>query len=497
MSEIESTKRINDDTQVTEELKNLFATLVRAHFLEKSPHFQSALDFERLFRLDELKELQKLEKLKELGALKELSELQELEKLDRLKELRELDKLGELDHLKFLVKLEDLKQLGQLDRLLSLSGLETLRELEKLVELRHLENLDRLKELQGLDKLGHLDQLRLLDQLEKLHQLSQLDRLTSLGHLDSLKHLEKLPELRNLERLDKLSIISLLDQTLKSHQNVLQPLTNLAHLSELTHLGELSKLEKLHELDRLEKLEKLEKLDRIEDAKFAERLDKLDKLDILKQETKKLLISQIVGVTLEVFKFGVAVMIGFLLLTSDRGQKWLNAGLATIGAGGGSRVNLGLKLVASSSQPEQLVQVLEDIRLKVQEHLKLVFTNDPFVSPRRRLEVLSEVTSYRFEQDGYELHDEILDLVKEKQKKLLFQVLKQLDFELSQAKSANDIETEGLLRELKLLIKDDRFAQAFNKAYPLWRKSEAVNLSIILSMTELYLLDPKSLGDYL
>lgn len=434
MSELSNASTYKDDAQISDELKSLFATLVRAHFLDKSPHFQSALDFERLFRLDELKELHHLERLRDLKALDQLGELQLLEKLDRLKDLRGLDRLDQLDQLKHIAKLEELKQLSQLDRLLSLSS------------------------------------------------------------LDSLKQLEKLIELKNLEKLDQLAIINLLEETLRTHQDVLLPLHNMSSLSELKNLSELTKLERLHDLS---KLDKLEKLDRLDDTKFAVRLDKLDKLDILKQESRKLVVSQVIGVVLEVSKFLVAIIIAFLLITSERGQRWLDAGLSSIGSGGASRVNLGLKLIASSAEPAHLVQVLEDVRLKVQENLKLIFTNDPFVSPRRRLEVLGEITSYRFEKDGYELQDEILDSIKEKQKKLQLVLLKQLDFELAQAKSSNDQENENNLREIKLLLKDDRFAQVFNKAYPLWRKSEALNLAVIFSMIELYLLDPKSLGDYL
>lgn len=420
-----------------QEIMSLLATLVRAHYLEKSSKFDMAVNFEKLFKLDSL---------------------------DQLKFLEELDNL------------KSLKQLQQMESLKELSNLKELRELTKLEELKTLEHLDKLSELRSLDKL---------------------DRLTSLQHLDKLNDLNQLDRLSNLKELYRLDAIQILNKLLEDHRSTLAPLVHLDKLPELANLKDLEKLEKLQELGKLKDLDKLDKLDRIDDAKFASRLDKLDKLSILERGTRTLVIQQFIGFGLEIVKVGLVGVALVFLLSRETGREIVTKALPAIGFGSSAQVSLGLKLLVGEMSPDQFNGVLNDIRKRIESEIDVALSPSSMLSIMRRMEIINQTMSYSFQASGINLGEEAQKLLEKKLLSLHEIALSRLDFDISTAKGRQDSAKETSLREIKLLLAQRQFPQLLEKALPLWGTNEAVNLAGIVGAANLKIKDSGTLEQIL
>lgn len=422
-------------TPEEEEAMALLATLVRAHYLEKSSKFHMAMDFEKLFKLDRL------------------------ELLKHLEDLDKLDKLDSLDQLK---------------------AMDNLKELSKLRELSHL---SELKPLQHLDKL------------EELRELSKLDRLNSLYALDKLGELQNLDSLKNLRELDKLQSIQTLNKLLETHSTTLQPLEHLDKLMELVHLAELKKLEELKELDKLKDLQKLDKLDRINDARFAERLDKLDKLNILEKGTRILIFHQIIGFGLELFKFILAGVLVAFLLSRETGREIAVKALPALGFGNGAQVNLGLKLLVGETSPEDFQVVISDVRKRMDAEIETAFSSSSLLTLKRRLELIGQVQSYSYQGAGIHLSEEAKKKLQDKLAKYHENAVSRLEFDMSIARGKQDTDAENKLREVKLLLIQKQYPQLFEKSIPMWGAYESVNMAAITGAAALKIEDPKTLEE--
>ncbi len=425
-----SSDKIAEEREITE----LLATLVRAHYLEKSSKFQLALDFEKLFKLDSLENLKYLE---ELGRLRTLEQL---------------------------VQLDNLKELGKL------------RDLSHLPELRSLSHLEKLKELEALSKL---------------------DRLTQLNQLDKLEELKSIDKLSQLKELDKLNIIHVLGKILQDHQNTLGPLIHLDSLTQLKNLSELNRLSELTQLSQLEQLNKLEKLDRIEDARFANRLDKLDKLDILQKGTRSLVIQQFIGFGLEIFKLGIAGLLIVFLLSRETGREIVVKALPAIGFGSAAQVSLGLKLLIGEMPAADFAAIVSDVRNRIDAEISTVTSPDSSLSIDRRLQLIEQINSYSFQSSGINLSTESKKKLIDAMNKLELRSIEKMDYEIAIANGKGDVESERKLREIKILFVQKQYPKVLEMVLPQWGEKDSMTSAAIVALTTLKLQDPETLEDIL
>jgi hypothetical protein len=480
ISELEARLKLLTE-QISEGLKQL-NQLSGLSKLDQLKHLQHLEDIEKLKSISEsylqavnstLKQVEGLGKLKDLNLLEMLSELNQLSHLDRL---NKLDKLEELN------KLHELVSLDRLHELRNLIFLEELKRLDKINELSKLEVIDRLdltlnRHQETLRPLKHLDELENLNSLKELKSLSQLEALKNLSHLDKIALLE------NLNKLDNLKAMGSLDNL--RHLSILDELKNLDELRKLQKLDDLDKLSELKNLDQLEKLNHLSKLDRIEDARFAERLNKLDKLDILKEESKKLVLQQILGTGLDVVKLSLAVVIIILILTSHTGQKVISNALPLIGFSNSAQTSLGLHMIMGQIPDEQFEKILENLKRKIGFEIDTLYGASPLPRPLERLALIKQLKAYDFSEFGSDLADDIKTKMDAKKNALNNQVIESLDFAIGIKKSEGNESAERLLRELKLLIMNGKFISALEISLPYWGSEKAITLAILLSIIEM------------
>jgi hypothetical protein len=496
---VETEETLETEQVVSEEQQviNLIATLVRAHYLEKSTQFHDAMDFEKLFKLDTLEQLKHLEELKKLGALDQLKAMDNLKELSHLDKLSALSHLSELKPLSHLEKLDELKELNKLERLNSLHELDSLRSLE---QLQAMENLKELRELNKLSELSHLSELKPLihlDKLEELKELNKLERLNSLNQLDKLSELKSLDNLKSLKELDKLKAIQTLGHLLEHHQSTLTPLVHLDKLRELIKLNDLEKLSQLSNLNKLEELNKLDKLDKIDDAHFAERLKQLDKLDILKNGTKKLVAQQFLSFGLELIKLSLAGFVIVFLLSRETGREIVVKTLPALGFGSGAQVNLGLKLLVGETAPEAFQAVVADVRKRIDAEIEMAFSFSGMLSINRRLEIINQIQSYSFQGAGVDLAEEVKKKMNSKLTKLHEIAASRIEFDMSFARNKQDKVAEDNLREMKLLLVQKQYPTLLEKTLPHWGSSEAITMAAIVGTISMKLTDPVTLEELL
>jgi hypothetical protein len=456
-----------------------------------------------LHQLDGLSSLDELKNLKHLDAinlclkhLEDLAQLKNLEQLDSLNELRQLgqlDRLNKLDKLDELKKLEDLSELTRLGELKSLIYLEELKRLDKINELAKLDVIDRLdivltRHHEALRPLKHLDDLEKLKSLEELNSLSNLETLKKLVLLEKLSQLDNLEKLEKLENLNSLSALDNL-----RHLQILDELKNLDQLRKLESLDELKKLHELKNLDQLEKLKTLNKLDLIEDARFAERLDKLDKLDILKNESKKLAIQQLIGTGLDILKVSLAAVIIILVLSSQGGQKIISKTLPFIGFSHSAQTSLGLQMLMGQIPDEKFEELLGKVRKKIDFEVDSLYTTTLLPLPLDRLTLLKQLKAYQFSDFGLDLSDEVKTKLDSRKNTLANQVIESIDFSIGIRKSEGNENAEKILRQTKILIMNGKFVESLELALPYWGSEQAMTLSALLSIIEMEKLAPEIL----
>lgn len=499
---MEAVKRLElEDSLETNQVKNeeqeameLLASLVKTHYLEKSNKFHTAVEFEKLFKLDKLEQLKFLEELDKLKGLEELKALDNLKELAKLRDLSQLSELKPLSHLERLEKLNELSKLERLTSLVHLEKLDNLQSLDKLIQLKELNRLGELNQLQAMDNLKELKSLQELSRLSELKSLSQLENLEELRDLSKLEHLG---ELKNLRDLDKLQSINTLNKLLEEHRTTLAPLMHLEKLMELVRLQDLGKLEELSQLHKLDELNRLDKLDRIDDARFAERLDKLDKLDILEKGTRKLVIQQVIGFGLELFKLMVAGFVIVFLLTRESGREIAVKALPAIGFGSAAQVNLGLKLLVGETTAENFQSIVLDIRKRMDAEIDTVFSTSGLFSIERRIEMINQILSYSYQGNGVDLAKEAKAKMEERLMKLNENTVSRLEFDMALARGRKDVATENLLREIKLLVSQKQYPQLMEKVLPIWGSSEAVIMAAVTGAISLKLQDPGTLEELL
>lgn len=461
---------------------------------------------EGLSHLEELKKLGHLEQFEDLKSLSEASLqavnlcLQHLEALEKLKDLQLVESLSELKQLVHLERLNKLDKLDELRKLEDLSELTRLNELKNLVYLEELKRLDKINELSKLDVIDRLDSalnhhedtlrpLRHLDELEKLKFLKELNALSHLDDLKSLSKLDKLTSLENLAKLDNLESMSALDNL--RHLAILDELKNLDQLRKLQKLDDLEKLSDLKNLDQLEKLNHLSKLDRIEDARFAQRLDKLDKLDILKNESKKLALQQLVGTVLDVLKVSLAAVIIIFILQSRSGQNIISKTLPFIGFSNSAQTSLGLQMLMGQIPDEQFEQILGTVRKKIDFEITSLFSTSPLPQPLDRLILVKQLKAYEFSEFGSDLSDEIKTKIDSKKNALSNQVIEAIDFSIALKKSEGNETAEKILREIKILIMNGKFMKSLELSLPYWGSDKAMTLSALISIIEMEKVAPE------
>lgn len=457
----------NSTDEESERIISLLTVLLKTHYSQKS----QVGEIEKLFKLDKLSELRELDKLKSLDKMEHLVELQNLEQLKSLTLLERLDslkRLEDLNKLEALNKMENLSELRSLDKLSAISTLNSLLDNHKnvllpLEKLSHLEKLSELEKLSSLAKLDNLSDLQKLEQLERLTNLSLLSQLESLSHLDSMKNLEALEQLNSLQ-----------------------------DLGQLTQLGALSNLKELKNLDQLKKLDSLEKID---DIRFAERLSKLDKLDILKQNTKSMVIQQIIGTGLEFLKLAVAGALMIFLLSRETGREIAVKALPAIGFGSGAQVNLGLRLLMSESTPEDFQELIKNVRVRAFSELASAFSIEESLPLQKRIDLLSLALSYSYTGAGVDLSKEVRTEYDKKLAIINESAIDTISYELARAEGANDEKEIAYLREVKILLIQKQYPQVLEKTLPFWNKSRGINMAIVTATASIRLLDPKTLDE--
>lgn len=372
-----------------------------------------------------------------------------------------------------------------------LASLDRLDQLKSLEELSKLELLEQLQSLENLKELEKLAELQSLDKLEKLEELRELSKL---GQLADLEKLERLSQLKELEKLE---VINKLETTLERNQSTLAPLEHLEKLLELVKLKELEKLSDLSKLESLNQLDKLDKLNKIDDARFADRLHKLDKLDILERGTRTLVIQQTIGFGFEVLKLTLAGAAIVFLLSRETGREIAAKALPALGFGSAAQVSLGLKLLVGETSPEQFQSLVVDTRRRIDAEIESVFSPSGSLTIYRRMELISQIQSYSFQNPGVDLATEAAAKLQKKSLAFNETAASRVEYEMSLARGRQDTATENSLREIKLLLIQKQYPQLIEKVIPLWGTSEAITLAAIAGTTALKLQDPGTLEEML
>ena len=407
----------------------------------------------------------------------------------------ELQSIKDSLELKFLSKLEELKSLEKLDQLEMLSQLDSLSHLEKLDQVERLSILEKLDQLQNLSQLEKLIQLEKLDQLSQLQKLDQLQNLTQLEKLIQLEKLENLGQLENLKDLDKLKAldnIKILETILQNHKQTLAPIEKLVELKNLT---QLEHLRDLSQLEQLSALKLLEKLDLINDPQFHQNLNKLDQLDILKAGSRKIAIQQGAAFIFEMIKIVIVSALMIFILTRESSQEIISKALPAIGLGQSSQVNLGLKLLLTEQSPEEFALIVNDVKSRIKNEVDIVFSASSFNSLHKRLSVLENLQNYSFKSQEVDLKQEASNMLSKKSALFFSESINKLEYESALAKSKDDTKLYNVLREVKLLLSQEKFSAALEKSYGHWNRSEALRNATIISATRIFQDDPRTLEE--
>jgi len=421
-----------------------------------------------------------------VGAQEE--QLQLVKKILELKELTKLDELKQLIHLDKLVKLEQLDQLQLIEQLSSLTNLQ---------ELKALENLDKLDHLDRLNKLDELEKLKQLELLKNLDSLKALDHLPELKNLESLKDLGQLSELSKLEQLNlltKLEHLATLEKVLDKHQTTLAPLQKLEHLDQLNKLVELDKLNNLHELSSLHSLDKLKLL---QDPKLQDNLNRLDQLDYLKKGVKYIAVQQATSFIIDILKLVLVALAIVFFLTRESGREIISKALPAIGLGSSAQVNLGLRLIVGESSPEEFEQILSDVKHRMKNELSIVFSPSPLTDLKTRLVSLENVKNYSFKYNDINLNEEARNLIKDHSNHFFGETISRLEYDAVIAKAKEDMTHHNLLREVKLLLAQEKYPTVLERSHSYWNKSESLRRAITYSAIKLSQDDPQALEEIL
>ena len=416
-------------------------------------------------------------------------ELQSKEdELQALKASLELKFFSKLEELKSLEKLEQLELLSQLD---SLSHLEQLDQVEK---LSILEKLDQLQNLTQLEKLIQLEKIEQLSQLQKLDQLQNLSQLDKLIQLEKLENLNQLENLKDLDKLKSLDNIKILETILQNHKHTLAPIEKLV---ELKNLAQLEHLRDLTQLEQLSALKLLEKLDLINDPQFHQNLNKLDQLDILKAGSRRIAIQQGTAFIFEMVKIILVSALMIFILTRESSQEIISKALPAIGLGQSSQVNLGLKLLLTKQSPEDFSLVVNDVKSRIKNEVDIVFSESSFNSLFKRLSVLENLQNYSFKNQEVDLKQEASKLLSGRSALFFSESINKLEYEAALAKSKDDTQLYSVLREVKLLLSQEKFSAALEKSYRYWNRSGALRNATVISATKIFQDDPRTLEEIL
>src|SRR5690606_41452608 len=77
----------------------------------------------------------------------------------------------------------------------------------------------------------------------------------------------------------------------------------------------------------------------LDNEKFIKKLERLDKLSLLNKKFSTIVMTQFIGLFLDLLKFGCAVALVFFLLTSELGRKFTAQSLTAVGDRKSTRLN--------------------------------------------------------------------------------------------------------------------------------------------------------------
>lgn len=382
-----------------------------------------------------------------------------------------------------------------MDTTLGLQIQEELQSLKSILELKDLSKLEELQLLSQLEALQNLVQLEELQSLKELQNLAKLEELQNLSKLEELRNLSKLEQLERLallENLKELDNIQTLDRILKDHSETLAPI---GKLIELRNLSQLDQLKELSQLDQLSSLRILEKLDLLNDPKFHQNISKLDQLDILKKGSRNIVIQQAISFCFEIAKVVLVSGLIIFFITRESGQEIISKALPAIGLGQSAQVNLGLKLLLQKQTPEDFTAVVNDVRSRIQNETNTVFSDSSFVSLSKRIAMLENLKNYSFKTIEVDLGQEANVSVAKKSSLFFSTTINQLEYEYAIAKGKEDKNLYNLLREVKLLLSQEKFAEALEKSYRSWNSSEALRNAAVISAAKIFQDDPRTLEE--
>ncbi|HLT22401.1 MAG TPA: hypothetical protein VKZ84_03120 [Bacteriovoracaceae bacterium] len=373
-------------------------------------------------------------------------------------------------------KFKDLSVFDKLDKLVYLEKIDRLDEkLEALHNLNQLLNMHQ-EALQPLNTLEKLNNLKLLNKLDKLVDLKRIDELKN---LDSLKQLENLKRMDELEKLQSLTDLRSLDQ--------------LSNLQSLANLEKLDRLDDLEKLDGLEQLEHLEKLELLDNEKFIKKLERLDKLSLLNKKFSTIVMTQFIGLFLDLLKFGCAVALVFFLLTSELGRKFTAQSLTAVGFGSPAQSSLGLLLLQGQVEEPRFYEIIENVRNKIKSELHAALSTGNTLTLSQRAKMLEDVLAYNYKYKDIDLKEEALQQAKRQIIDAKNLVLPKIQFDMAIAKNHGNDEVEKELKELKVLFANQNYPEVLNRFKFSKLKEESVKLAIIVATLELQLEDPKTL----
>lgn len=358
----------------------------------------------------------------------------------------------------------------------------------------YLKRIDRLdKKLKDLKKLKHVlnshrDVLRPLRNLENLKNLEELD------NLDKLSNLKKIDQLKSLENLDRLEYLKKIDELAK-----LDSLSNLKSLEQLSNLRALDNLDKLNLLDGLDKLDDLEKLknlDRLsllDSDKFMKKMEKLDKLAIINKKFSTFVMAQMIGLFLDILKFGTAIALVFFLLSSELGRRYTAESLTAIGFGSPAQTSLGLMLLQGQVEEPKFNEIIENVRNKIKTELHTALSTGNSLTLSQRAKMLEDTLMYNYQYQNINLKEEAHQMAQRQILDAKNLVLPKIQFDIAMAKNYGNKELEKQLIELKTLFANKKYIEVVNRFGNSKLKEESVKLATIVATLEMQMQDPTTL----
>ena len=146
---------------------------------------------------------------------------------------------------------------------------------------------------------------------------------------------------------------------------------------------------------------------------------------------------------------------------------------------------------------EQFNDILTDVQARIKNEIKILFNSSAYTNLDKRLTSLDNVKNYSFQYQDIDLKKEVENQLKKESNLFLDETLSRLDYDASIANAKGDTQLQAKLREIKLLLGEEKFTTVIEVAHSYWFSSEPLRYSVIYSALRLAQEDPKTLENIL